>query len=224
MRIRQPRWRLGGDSSPLSAILIEWIKALAVLRISSYPKTCGFVAFAILLFLLGRLAGATTCQDGWQSPSIGSRGACSYHGGVDRTKFGIVFFVSASAGIAIWWLLARRNQKLAEARRVAEHFVWKENFLSSKRTSADSSNASIDPTNRSATELPTVLSGPTTTRKSATGKLCLNCGAPMLSMIAADGPIKGLHWRCERFPQCDWIELIDVPSKRSRGRRRIGTS
>lgn len=32
-----------------------------------------------------QLTGPVTCRDGWQSPSIGRRGACSHHGGVDRS-------------------------------------------------------------------------------------------------------------------------------------------
>lgn len=193
----------------------------AVLRIANYPKTCAIVAFIVLLFVCGRLAGPTTCRSGWQSPSIGSRGACAHHGGVDRTKFSIIFFVSAAGAIGIWWLLARRNQRLAESEAIAAHLAWKENFLASKHTSADSPDASIVSPDRIATELAIANSEPATIRKSVTGKLCLSCGASMLSVIAADGPIRGLHWRCERYPRCDWMELIEVPSKASgRGKGR----
>lgn len=194
-----------------------------MLRIANYPKTCAVVAFIVLLFIFGKLAGPATCQSGWQSPSIGSRGACSHHGGVDRTKFSIAFFVSAAGAIGIWWLLARKNRRLTEADAIAAHLAWKENFLSSKQASTASSDASISSTDPPRTELATALSQSATIRKSVTGKLCLNCGAPMLSIITADGPIKGLHWRCERYPECDWIELIDVPSKLSgRSKRRSG--
>jgi hypothetical protein len=40
------------------------------------------------------LFGETKCRDGWHSPSIGSRGACSHHGGVTSNHF-LIFAASA---------------------------------------------------------------------------------------------------------------------------------
>ena len=43
----------------------------------------GITAFicASIITLFGANRG---CSDGWDSPSIGTQGACSYHGGVDE--------------------------------------------------------------------------------------------------------------------------------------------
>ena len=56
-----------------------------------HPILTGVIT-GLLVFLLTRLALgnvfdlSATCRDGWNSSSIGSQGACSHHGGVDRSK------------------------------------------------------------------------------------------------------------------------------------------
>ncbi len=58
------------------------------------------------------MLGPATCRDGWASSSIGIQGACSWHGGVDRSKDTFAFFgatgavFAVGAGIARW---ARRH-------------------------------------------------------------------------------------------------------------------
>ena len=42
-----------------------------------------------------------TCWDGWVSPSIGSQGACSHHGGVNKTLGTLAWLASVGAGIAV---------------------------------------------------------------------------------------------------------------------------
>lgn len=64
--------------------------------IYKYRYLIAFLAFIFLVVLGGYLAGGATCQDGWKSSSIGARGACSHHGGVESNG-GIV--ISASAFI-----------------------------------------------------------------------------------------------------------------------------
>lgn len=44
--------------------------------------------------------GDTSCRDGWGSPSIGSRGACSHHGGVTSN---IWLFFLISGFITFWF-------------------------------------------------------------------------------------------------------------------------
>ena len=39
--------------------------------------------FSLFFFLFSSFAHATTCADGWESPSTG-RGTCSHHGGIAR--------------------------------------------------------------------------------------------------------------------------------------------
>lgn len=52
----------------------------------------GVIVFGVFVYLGLMFSG---CADGWHSPSIGHRGACSYHGGVSRLP--ILFDI---AGIA----------------------------------------------------------------------------------------------------------------------------
>lgn len=42
----------------------------------------GAAAGVIVFLVLVQFIPATACADGWESPSIGRRGACSHHGGV----------------------------------------------------------------------------------------------------------------------------------------------
>ncbi len=39
------------------------------------------LTYAAFRFLLGPYV----CQSGWASPSVGTQGACSHHGGIDRS-------------------------------------------------------------------------------------------------------------------------------------------
>ena len=53
------------------------------------------------------------CEDGWRSPSIGTQGACSYHGGIAWTGRGLAFLVSIGLGVLAYNMPAI----LADARR-----------------------------------------------------------------------------------------------------------
>src|SRR5689334_5394694 len=60
----------------------------------------GIVGVAVFVgsgFGIGHLLGPTTCRDGWASQSIGTRGACSHHGGVDHSG-DFLFWIAAAAG------------------------------------------------------------------------------------------------------------------------------
>jgi hypothetical protein len=70
--------------------------------LSRRPILAGLLAFLIVWLGLGLLIGSTTCRDGWQSPSIGRRGACSHHGGVDRTAGEIIRALAIGAGWITW--------------------------------------------------------------------------------------------------------------------------
>ncbi len=63
----------------------------------------GFGTFVGLAWLTGSLLGPVTCRDGWASPSIGSRGAYSWHGGVDRSRDMLLWlYAAASGGLGYW--------------------------------------------------------------------------------------------------------------------------
>jgi hypothetical protein len=43
------------------------------------------VVFFVAWIVFGAALYSAVCSDGWKSPSIGSSGACSHHGGVDQS-------------------------------------------------------------------------------------------------------------------------------------------
>jgi hypothetical protein len=63
------------------------------------PFRVGLLAFLLSLFVMSGLVGPATCVDGWHSPSIGRPGACSWHGGVDRSSGDAVLIGSVFLGV-----------------------------------------------------------------------------------------------------------------------------
>ena len=69
----------------------------------------GLLAF-VLCYVLFIAVFPTRCEDGWRSPSIGSQGACSWHGGVEKAYQQLEFWASVLVGW-ITFKLARRNEE-----------------------------------------------------------------------------------------------------------------
>jgi hypothetical protein len=67
--------------------------------------TISLAIFVIAYILLNNWAGPVTCKDGWASPSIGRQGACSWHGGVDRTRQNLAFWGSVLLGFVAYELI-----------------------------------------------------------------------------------------------------------------------
>lgn len=101
---------------------------------------------AILLFFVFRIGASyifdlsARCQDGWTSPSIGTQGACSHHGGVDNWRAVAAFFASVCLSALIVWvpILFRENAE-KEAKRVAENEARERRDGTSKREIANKS-------------------------------------------------------------------------------------
>lgn len=78
------------------------------------------VFFSALLIISGLLDFLipTTCRDGWHSPSIGLRGACSWHGGVyDHGKGAIALLLSIGAALCVGlWRKGIEEKKAKEQR------------------------------------------------------------------------------------------------------------
>src|SRR5665213_1394732 len=74
------------------------------------PVSIG-VALAIRIAAIPFI-GPTVCSDGWASHSIGSPGACSWHGGVaiNGGSF-LANIVSVVAGLALWAHFYNQQQK-----------------------------------------------------------------------------------------------------------------
>lgn len=74
------------------------------------PVILGLTAFIVSFIVLGHFIGPAKCADGWASPSIGRPGACSWHGGVDRSGAQLRLFGSIAAGVLVGVLVhARAN-------------------------------------------------------------------------------------------------------------------
>lgn len=59
------------------------------------PWVIGTIVFFVVRFSFGSIFDLSPeCRDGWDSPSIGRPGACSHHGGVDRSASSLAFIVS----------------------------------------------------------------------------------------------------------------------------------
>lgn len=69
------------------------------------------VVLGILLFvILLQFSPEKTCRDGWHSPSIGKRGACSHHGGVKKSPMFIFFLISVASGVYAYFYLEKRSE------------------------------------------------------------------------------------------------------------------
>ncbi len=67
------------------------------------PWFVGIFVVVIVRIIIGQIFDLTPiCSDGWRSPSIGLRGVCSYHGGVDRGAVALANISSLLLGIATY--------------------------------------------------------------------------------------------------------------------------
>src|SRR3974377_929450 len=63
-----------------------------------------FILQNLLTILFDEMLGPVKCSDGYASSSIGRSGACSSHGGVDRTRDTLIALLSvAGAGAIFIW-------------------------------------------------------------------------------------------------------------------------
>jgi hypothetical protein len=146
------------------------------------PVLIGILVGILLRVLLHPLVPATRCRDGWESHSIGIRGACSHHGGVG-TNWGalLIMLVCVSAGIAAGRFIISRRR--ARERAVAERFE------------AERSARALDQYNH---PLPPPSS-----------PACPKCGASMVKRVARKGRSQGEQfWGCSSFPRCKGTRAI----------------
>lgn len=69
-------------------------------RLRERPIVTAIVVFFVLRIAGSFFVGPTTCRDGWHSPSIGRRGACSHYGGVGL-NVGAVLATMVSGGVGL---------------------------------------------------------------------------------------------------------------------------
>ena len=135
--------------------------------------------FIITFVLMSLLIGPITCSSGWQSPSIGHRGACSHHGGVATWKGFLPILVSVCVSL---WFYARFSPKIAQP-----------SVSSINQPTITESYTSSPNTNQTLKE-----------KRPAKNQVgCPKCRSPMRLRIAKKGKNPGhKFWGCSRFPRC----------------------
>ena len=114
--------------------------------------------FVLCLYIGKSIVGPTVCNDGWASPSLGKRGACSYHGGVNRTPTNLVMLfsllISSVSGYQIHRLLERQHQSQVIKDRDA--------FITRQTSKAEACKSSVSQSSQAEkTTKKTVLNDPT---------------------------------------------------------------
>jgi len=79
------------------------------------PVVFGVIAFLAVFIVGNAVVGPTVCRDGWPSASIGNRGACSHHRGVNRGPQALAFVLSIIVGFSAYAGVKRLRQRTAEA-------------------------------------------------------------------------------------------------------------
>jgi hypothetical protein len=65
---------------------------------------CFFILQNIITILFDEMLGPVKCRDGYASSAIGRSGACSSHGGIDRSRDVLIALLSvAGAGAIFIW-------------------------------------------------------------------------------------------------------------------------
>jgi hypothetical protein len=155
----------------------------------------GFAAFIAAAMGIGHLLGPTTCRDGWESPSIGQRGACSHHGGVDRSGDFLVW-VAGALGVGAGFIFY--------ASRVGR-WVGGESW-------GDAGKPYQPP--KYEPPLPRPFIPPRSGEPD-----CPKCGSAMRRRLARRGRHKGKHfWGCSRFPDCNGTRGQEEGSDRAKRR------
>jgi hypothetical protein len=157
------------------------------------PLLWTVLAFWGVAHLIGQALGPATCRDGWDSPSIRSRGACSWHGGVDHshTVLARLGGLVAGAGAFVLTLGIREVGKPAQPER-----------------------APVRPP--AAPTLPTTTTtyaGYSSHRPPRPGEPgCPNCGGLMLKRVARRGRWSGQSfWGCAGYPHCRGTRTYSAP-------------
>jgi hypothetical protein len=161
-----------------------------ILRLRDHPIATAIIVFFIVRFACSFFVGPTTCADGWQSASIGRRGACSWHHGVGTNWAALLATLfSAASGIAVFVKLSEEPEKPKPPQRSAASPGHKPE----------------------STEKPSRTTGPGPTgesKKAPTNEIlesqpvCRQCGIPMTLRTEKEGLYKGtLVWVCPKSPR-----------------------
>ena len=157
------------------------------------------LAFTIIAFFVGligcsALLGPAKCNDGWASPSIGLRGACSWHGGVTHTG-GLPLFAGLFLAFAVFHFI---GQWCGKSRRES-------NEPSTRATSNSAFDEADHPPTGSTPEIVTVVDIADLERRAVRAGVpaCPACYQPMIQRTAKRGRNRGSSfWGCRNYPEC----------------------
>jgi len=211
------RWRCSATSSPVcpSSSSSEHktpylpvadrtaFPVLNLLRRYALPVSVasGVGTFASLCFLLAALSGPPRCRDGWLSPSIGHRGACSWHGGVDRSGDGRALLLpfGALSWFIGFYVFDALDRGFLRDRGERKGSLTPEPGGDEASSSDESAHLSDD---RAEIRTP-VADRSREGRRAATSPSCPACGSPMRIRTAKKGPRTGRpFYGCANFPRC----------------------
>lgn len=150
------------------------------------PYVVGFFTFLALAVIVTPLLGEARCRDGWRSPSIGSQGACSHHGGVGRREGSWMYWIAIAGGIATGFATASRNER--------------------------NSSTPIAPRPSTSERPPLMYREPES--DDGSGIRCPDCGGPTVKRLAKRGRYRGKSfWGCKRYPHCGGIVNVDEATR-----------
>jgi hypothetical protein len=148
--------------------------------LTRHPVLSAVIVFIGVAVGMNVLVGPATCRDGWRSHSIGRQGACSWHGGVDRSRGSLVLFASVIAAGATFMWCSSRLEKHWHKDRVKRGLV------------PDRVDTRPEASRKPTAELTSEL-----------GPCCPKCGSSMRKRIARKGKRRGSSfWGCKRYPAC----------------------
>ena len=156
-------------------------------RLRKHPFVAAVCVFIAVRIACSFFVGVTTCNDGWQSSSIGRRGACSWHHGVG-TNWGSVLANLASVGVAIWVFVILSSEK--ESSKTEELF--------GNKVAEPPASTSIQPQPQSRiVEKQLPIMAPENKPK------CPRCGGAMRLRDGPKGKYRGSPvWSCATNPNC----------------------
>ncbi|HFC8468232.1 TPA: topoisomerase DNA-binding C4 zinc finger domain-containing protein [Neisseria subflava] len=147
------------------------------------------ITFVLLLMLLS----GNSCSDGFLSSSIGSRGACSHHGGVSffsKIKVPLIFSITG----LIWYFL---NTLTKNKKNTCENI----NTNYSDKNGVDVTLTKYNQDKFIETKLQDkkIAKG----KAKDTSKKCPKCRAKLVLRVAKKGKNPGnKFWGCSRYPRC----------------------
>lgn len=84
---------------------------------AGFGPLIGAIVFIVLFIGTEIALGPRTCFDGWASGSIGMPGACSWHGGIDNSRYLLLLPYFGISVCIMFWVWGRQRLRLA-ARKV----------------------------------------------------------------------------------------------------------